>query len=51
MSHRGRSAPNAELHMHADRAAQYEHVAQVMSAAANARIAKIGFITEPPREY
>jgi len=39
--------PKTELHIHADKLAHYEHVARVMSAAANAGVARIGFITDP----
>ncbi len=37
----------AELHIRADGTTPYEQVAQVMSAAARAGIAKIGFVTDP----
>jgi biopolymer transport protein ExbD len=36
-----------ELHIHGDRLAHYEYVAQVMSLAARAGIERIGFITDP----
>lgn len=36
-----------ELHIHADRLAYYEYVAQVMSLAASTGITRIGFITDP----
>lgn len=36
-----------ELHIRADKLAHYEHVAKVMSKAANAGMARIGFITDP----
>ena len=39
--------PKTELHIKADKQAHYEHVARVMSKAANAGIARIGFITDP----
>jgi len=38
---------NAELHLMADRAVRYEFVAEAMSAARRAGIAKIGFVTQP----
>ena len=46
---RGQAArqPQPELHIRADRMARYEKVAQVMSLAAKAGIARIGFITDP----
>ena len=39
--------PQAELHIRADRNARYDHVAQVMSAAARAGLVRIGFVTGP----
>ncbi len=39
--------PQPELHIRADRMVRYEKVAQVMSLAAKAGIARIGFITDP----
>lgn len=36
-----------EVHLRADRATEYQHVAEVMSAAARAGLTKIGFVTEP----
>ena len=41
--------PQPELHIRGDRAARYEFVAQAMSAAQQAGLRKIGFITEPHR--
>ena len=38
---------NAELHLMADRAVRYEAVAETMSVARRAGIAKIGFVTQP----
>ncbi|MDO8334825.1 MAG: biopolymer transporter ExbD [Nitrosomonas sp.] len=40
-------APKTELHIRADKLAHYEHVARVMSIAAKAGVARIGFITDP----
>ncbi len=40
-------SPATELHIRADKLAHYEHVARIMSIAAKAGIAKIGFITDP----
>jgi biopolymer transport protein ExbD len=37
----------AELHLMADRAVRYEAVAETMSAARRAGVAKIGFVTQP----
>ena len=39
--------PQPELHIRADRNARYESVALVMSAAAQAGLARIGFVTDP----
>jgi biopolymer transport protein ExbD len=35
------------LHLRADRNTRYEKIAQVMAAAQNAGLAKIGFVTNP----
>ena len=50
MAAAGRLDPQPELHLHADRATEYQKVAEVMSAAAKAGLMKIGFVTEPARE-
>jgi biopolymer transport protein ExbD len=39
--------PQPELHIRGDRDARYERVAQVMAAAQQAGLHRIGFITEP----
>ena len=39
--------PQPELHLRADRAARYEFVARLMSAAQRAGLQRIGFITDP----
>lgn len=39
--------PQSEVHLYADRAVRYEHIAHVMSAAQSSGLAKIGFITQP----
>jgi biopolymer transport protein ExbD len=41
--------PQPELHIRADARADYEGVGQVVHAAQQAGIARIGFLTEPPR--
>jgi biopolymer transport protein ExbD len=41
--------PQPELHIRGDKAARYERIAQVMAAAQQAGVKKIGFITEPAR--
>jgi len=40
-------APKTELHIRADKLAHYEHIARIMSIAAKAGMARIGFITDP----
>ena len=39
--------PQPELHLRADRETRYQRIAEVMSSAQRAGIAKIGFITDP----
>ena len=39
--------PQPELHIRGDKAVRYERVEQVMSAAREAGVHKIGFVTEP----
>lgn len=41
--------PQPDLHIRGDRDVRYERVAQAMAAAQQAGLAKIGFVTEPPR--
>jgi biopolymer transport protein ExbD len=45
-----RRNPQPELHLRAEKTTQYQRLAQVMSAAQNAGVIKIGFITEPVRK-
>lgn len=42
--------PQPELHLRAERTTQYEKVAQVMAAAQNGGLTKIGFITDPNKK-
>lgn len=42
-----KTSPVPEVHVRADKATRYERVAFVMSAAQQAGLAKIGFVTEP----
>ena len=42
-----RQTPQPELHIRADRTTPYERVAEVMSDAARAGLARIGFVTHP----
>ncbi|MCL4747880.1 MAG: biopolymer transporter ExbD [Burkholderiaceae bacterium] len=39
--------PQPELHLRADRETRYQRIAEVMSAAQRAGIARIGFVTDP----
>jgi biopolymer transport protein ExbD len=39
--------PQPELHIHADRNTRYQKLAQVMAAAQNAGLQRIGFVTMP----
>ncbi len=43
------SDPQPEMHLRAERTTQYEKVAQVMAAAQNGGLTKIGFVTEPKK--
>ena len=43
----GRTAPETELHLRADKRTQYQALAKVMADAANAGVKKIGFVSAP----
>lgn len=43
----GQQQPTPELHLRIDRQARYEDIALVMSEAAKAGVAKVGFVTDP----
>ena len=43
----GQKTPTPELHLRIDRNARYEIIALVMSEAAKAGVAKVGFVTDP----
>jgi biopolymer transport protein ExbD len=45
-----RQNPQPELHLRAERTTQYQKLAEVMAAARNAGMVKIGFITEPVKK-
>ena len=45
----GKTVPPPELHLRASRATRYDVIAQVMSAAQQAGLDRIGFVTDPPR--
>ena len=47
MAAAARLNPPPEVHLRADRATEYQKVAEVMSAAAEAGLVKIGFVTDP----
>ncbi|MCS6945083.1 MAG: biopolymer transporter ExbD [Sutterellaceae bacterium] len=40
--------PTPEIHLRADKATRYERIAEVMAAAQQAGLNRIGFVTEPP---
>jgi biopolymer transport protein ExbD len=42
-----RQKPQPEVHLRADRATQYQPIAEVMADAANAGMARIGFVSNP----
>jgi biopolymer transport protein ExbD len=44
----GSATPQPELHLGADKAVRYEHVAAVLAAAQKAGLKQIAFVTEPP---
>jgi biopolymer transport protein ExbD len=43
----GRRQPQPELHLKADAAVPYRHVAQTLADAARAGLAKVGFVSQP----
>ncbi|MGN6316825.1 ExbD/TolR family protein [Trinickia sp.] len=45
----GKATQPPELHLRASRATRYEIIAQVMGAAQQAGLERIGFVTDPPR--
>ena len=45
-----RHNPQPELHLRAEKTTQYQKLAEVMAAARNAGMVKIGFITEPVKK-
>ncbi|TRW90651.1 ExbD/TolR family protein [Candidatus Methylobacter oryzae] len=42
--------PQPELHLRAEKATPYQKLAEIMSAAQNAGVVKIGFVTEPKQK-
>ena len=47
MASAAQHAPRPELHLRADKNARYEVIAQVMAAAQNQGLTRLGFVTEP----
>jgi biopolymer transport protein ExbD len=45
-----KAQPQPELHLRADKATRYERLAQLMAAAQDAGLTRIGFVTEPPAD-
>jgi biopolymer transport protein ExbD len=45
-----RKQPQPELHIRAERVTPYQKLAEIMSAAQSAGIAKIGFVTDPTQK-
>ena len=43
-----KAQPQPELHLRADKGTRYERLAQLMGAAQEAGLTRIGFVTEPP---
>jgi biopolymer transport protein ExbD len=44
----GQSADQPDIHLRAERSTRYEVIAQVMGAAQQAGLERIGFVTDPP---
>ncbi|RDK04715.1 ExbD/TolR family protein [Paraburkholderia lacunae] len=44
----GKEADQPEIHLRAERSTRYEVIAQVMGAAQQAGLERIGFVTDPP---
>jgi biopolymer transport protein ExbD len=42
-----RKQPQPELHLRIDRTARYQRVAEILAAARNAGVNKVGFVTDP----
>ncbi len=47
MAEAARQQPQPELHLRADQATRYQKLAEIMSLARNAGIARMGFVTDP----
>lgn len=45
-----KAQPQPELHLRADKDTRYDRLARLMSAAQEAGLARIGFVTDPPRD-
>ena len=46
----GKQKEQPEIHLRAERSTRYETIAQVMGAAQQAGLERIGFVTEPPAD-
>jgi biopolymer transport protein ExbD len=47
MAEAAKKQPQPELHLRADRETRYQKLAEIMSAARNAGLSKLGFVTDP----
>lgn len=47
MAEAAKKQPQPELHLRADRETRYQKLAEIMSAARNAGLTKLGFVTDP----
>jgi len=45
----GKRVPQPEVHLRADQATAYRHVAETLADASKASLAKVGFVSEPER--
>ena len=45
----GKRAPQPEVHLRADQATAYRHVAETLADAAKAGLTKVGFVSEPEK--
>jgi biopolymer transport protein ExbD len=46
----GRRQPQPEVHLRADQATAYRHVAETLADASKAGLSKVGFVSEPERD-
>ena len=45
----GKQQPQPEIHLRADQAVPYKHVARTLADASRAGLAKVGFVSEPDK--